>query len=564
MNPLVSYTSRRNFLAGVLSLAAATLVAAPLAAKPAPNEVSAALDTYLTTVYPAGEPGASVLVAKDGQILLRKGYGLANLELEVANRPETVFRIGSVTKQFTAAAVMLLVEEGKVKLEDDFTRYLPDYPKPASPITVEQLLTHTSGIVPYTGLPEWQATMRQDLAADKIVALFKDKPLQFNPGEDWAYNNSAYFLAGQIVEKVSGLSYEQFVEERIFAPLGMKSSRYDHSGEIVPWRAAGYEKPNETFENAEFLSTTQPYSAGALLSTVDDLHLWNRALASGRLLSPASVARMETPVKLGSGLSTRYGYGWAVIDLAGLHIVEHGGDINGFSSYNLRVPAENLDIVVLSNNTGAARPGTVALQLALRTLGLPTEKPKPVLLPAATLDEYVGVYRIADDDRRIVRRAGDRLTIERTGGSRSELQAAARDHFVYPNGESELRFLRDAPGTVTAQQYIPRFGPIRVSEKTADPIPADKQAVRVDPKVFDAYLGTYELTPSLAIVVSRDGDRLIGSPSGQKPVELHPLSETRFFIKEVDAEVEFVRDETGKVGKLVLYQGGELEGKRVK
>lgn len=556
---------RRPHKAGVLSLLlAATLAAAPLAAKPALAEASAALDAYLATVYPPNEPGAAVLVAKDGEVLLRKGYGLANLELSVPNRPETVFRIGSVTKQITAGALMLLVQEGKVRLEDDFTRYLPDYPKPASPITVEQLLTHTSGIVSYTSLPEWQANMRQDLPTDKLVAAFKDKPLQFAPGEDWAYNNSAYFLTGLIIEKVSGLSYEQFVEERIFAPLGMKSSRYDHSSEIVPLRAAGYDKTDAAYENTQFLSTTQPYAAGALLSTVDDLHFWNLALASGKLLTPASVAKIETPTRLKSGQSARYGYGWSVIDLAGLHIVEHGGDINGFSSHNLRVPAENLDVIVLSNNTGATRPGTVALQLALRALGLPTEKPKPAVLPAATLDEYVGVYRIDDEDRRIVRRTGDHLTIERTGGSRTELYPSARDVFFYPNGDSELRFLRDAAGKVTAQEYTPRFGPIRVSEKTADPVPAEKQAVRVDPKVFDAYLGTYELTPALSIVVSRDGDRLIGSPTGQKPVELHPLSESRFFLKEVDAEIEFVRDDKGTVGKLVLYQGGELEGKRVK
>src|SRR4051812_31670906 len=227
-------------------------------------------DELFSRAYPAGEPGAAVLIAKDGKVLLRKAYGLANLELDVPMRPDMVFEIASVTKQFTAAAVLLLQERGKLSVNDEITKYMPDYPTHGQRITIDHLLSHSSGI------PEldWWPRRREDMKVQQIIDLFKDKPLDFNPGEKLSYSNSGYILLGAIIEKASGKRYEDFVEQEIFAPLGMKRSRYGHRDEIVPGLVASYDQAEEGYRVAEYFSLSQPYAAGGLLSTVDDLALW--------------------------------------------------------------------------------------------------------------------------------------------------------------------------------------------------------------------------------------------------------------------------------------------------
>ncbi|HET9226441.1 MAG TPA: serine hydrolase domain-containing protein, partial [Thermoanaerobaculia bacterium] len=269
------------------------------------TDLAAYADKLLTETYRAGEPGAAVLVMKDGKPVLRKGYGLANLELNVPVQPETVFEIGSVTKQFTAAAILMLAERGQLSVEDEITKHLPDYPTHGKTITIDHLLTHTSGIPSYTNMPEWMTRVREDLKVEQIIAMFKDKPLEFAPGENWAYNNSAYILLGAVIEKVSGKTYEDFIEQEIFKPLGMTRSYYGNNSEVVPGRADGYDKEENGYRRARYLSMTQPYAAGSLISTVDDLARWSDALWSGKVLKPESLQRMLTPAQLASGRSTR-------------------------------------------------------------------------------------------------------------------------------------------------------------------------------------------------------------------------------------------------------------------
>src|SRR5215218_277568 len=304
--------------AGALLLTLAACALPAHAASPAaPSDLATYADQLLAAAYAADQPGAAALVMRDGKVVLRKGYGMANLELGVPVSPDMVFELGSITKQFTAASILLLQERGQLRVEDEITRYLTDYPTHGQKITVENLLTHTSGIPSYTGLAEWLPRVREDMKLADLIALFKDKPLEFNPGERWAYDNSGYILLGAIVEKVSGKSYEQFVEEEIFQKLGMTHSRYGHVEELVPLRATGYARDDKGFRNANYLSMTQPYAAGSLMSTVDDLAIWDRALGSEALLKKASLDRMFTPFKLNSGLQTHHGYGIGVTDVEG-------------------------------------------------------------------------------------------------------------------------------------------------------------------------------------------------------------------------------------------------------
>src|SRR6266478_3662313 len=226
----------------------------------------------------------SVLVARDGDVLLSKGYGSANLEWNIPNSPSTKFRLGSVTKQFTAACILLLEERGKLKVEDPVKKHMPDAPASWDKVTIYHLLTHTSGIPSFTGFPDYRSTEAIPSPAEKTVARFRDKPLEFEPGEKWSYSNSGYVLLGYLIERISGDRYEKFVRENIFTPLGMKDSGYDSNSAVIPHRAAGYVFRNNVFENAGFVHMSVPQGAGALYSTTEDLLKWEEGLFGSKVL----------------------------------------------------------------------------------------------------------------------------------------------------------------------------------------------------------------------------------------------------------------------------------------
>ncbi|HLE68652.1 MAG TPA: serine hydrolase domain-containing protein, partial [Vicinamibacteria bacterium] len=367
-----------------------------LASGVAAGQVASDLDAIASSYYPATEPGAAVLVTKDGEVLLRKGYGLADLEQGIPIEPDMVFRIGSVTKQFTAAAILLLEEEGKLSVEDDLRKHLPDYPTSGRTITIAQLLTHTSGIRSYTDMPDFGKRMREDMSVEEIIALFRDEPLGFEPGEKYAYNNSGYVLLGAIIEKASGKTYEAYLREKIFGPLGMSQTYYGSSSRIIPKRAQGYDGVNAEFENAEYLSMTLPYAAGSLLSTVDDLAKWDRGLYGTELLSQASLDKWWKPFSLADGESIHYGYGWSISTYEGHPVVGHGGGINGFTCYLLRMPEDQVFVTVLTNrNDEKTNAGVVARKLAAAAMGKPVTESTVALEPDA-LAKHAGLYRTSE------------------------------------------------------------------------------------------------------------------------------------------------------------------------
>jgi D-alanyl-D-alanine carboxypeptidase len=563
---VVSRSRTRAACALALLLACgAALAQAPDAAPDAQDERAQRIDAYLRSVCPAQEPGAAVIVVDDGEVVLREGYGLANVELGVPITPDMVFRIGSVTKQFTAVAALLLVQEGKLALDDEITKYLPDYPTHGRKITVEHLLTHTSGIKSYTGMPEWLGKRREDLTLEQLIGLFKDQPMDFAPGEKWLYNNSGYVLLGAVLEKASGQSYEELLRSRIFAPLGMRRTGYGHTAPILPGRVAGYQRAQGGWENAAFLSMSQPYAAGALVSTVDDLARWNAALDAGTLLPKPLLARAMTGYALADGKPTGYGYGWAVADWRGHHFVEHGGGIDGFQSYVLREPRTGLFVAVLSNALGREpNPDTVATKVALLALGEPIADPAVVKLAPEVLDRYTGVYRIDAATTRVVTREGDRLFTQRTGGEKLEALPYSETEFFYRDSLERASFRRDAAGKVTGMTLHHRQGGDEEAVKTEEAPPAKRVAVRVAPEVLARYVGEYELFPGFTIVVTQEGEKLFAQATGQPRFEIFAESETKFFLEVVDAQVDFVV-EAGTVTGLVLHQGGrDVPGKKIK
>ncbi len=325
---------------------------------------SARVDAYMRAEMAKRHvPGASVAVVRAGKVVLAKGYGLANVELNVPATPDTVYEMGSITKQFTATAIMMLVEEGKLALDEKITHYLPDLPTAWSGVTVRHLLTHTSGIKSYTSVPNLFSLWRNDYTHAQIIQLVSGDPLAFPPGEKWDYSNTGYFLLGMIIEKVSGKAYSDFLTERIFRPLQMTATRVNDWSAIIKNRAGGYTWRFGALHNADFTSMTWPFSAGVLVSTVRDMAKWDAALYTEKLLKRANLQQMWTPVKLNGGSTFPYGFGWDLEDYRKHKLISHGGGIPGFTSYIARFVDDKLTVIVLTN-TDSADPDSMAHAIA--------------------------------------------------------------------------------------------------------------------------------------------------------------------------------------------------------
>ncbi|MGH9873095.1 MAG: serine hydrolase [Pyrinomonadaceae bacterium] len=527
------------------------------------KDLTTAINEALEKTFKPDEPGAAVIVVKDGKVVFRKGYGLANVELGVPVEPDMVFRLGSVTKQFTAVAILMLAEQNKLSLDDDITKFLPDYPTKGQKITIEQLLTHTSGIKNYTSLPEWLSLWRKDMTVKEIIDLFKDQPMDFAPGERWSYSNSGYILLGAIIEKVSGQTYQEFIEKNIFTPLGMKHSYYDNTARLIPRRVTGYSKVPDGFRNAAYLSMSQPFAAGSLMSSVDDLALWDAALYTEKLVKQQSLKRAWTPRLLNNGKSAHYGYGWSMSSYEGRAIIEHGGGINGFATYALRVPDDRAFVAILTN-LDSMGPGAVAFKIAALAIGKPYREPVAIKLPPTALDQYPGVYQLNDKEEVIIRKDGEKLFADFPGGGSSEIIPSSESEFFIKDSRTRLSFSKNTGG-VNAFVLHDRYETNQEAKKTDKPLPAARKEVSVDPAIYDAYVGEYELAPNFTITISKEGSKLMVQATGQPKRELSPESQTKFFVQEVSAQVEFVVDASGKTTSLVLYQGGQrVPAKKIK
>lgn len=361
-------------------------------------EVVARVDSLAKAFLAEPEsPGLSIAVIRAGRdTLVFQGFGKADLENDIPATPATVYRIGSITKQFTAAAVMRLVENGSVRLGDSIGKFLPDLPRAWRPVKVRQLLNHTSGIPSYTDLGEsWAKRWGEHMSPDTLVALTADKPMDFPPGTGWRYDNTGYVVLGMLLEKVSGKPYAEYLDSTLFRPLGLKDTRYCDRAPLIPHRARGYQRKGKEFTNAPYLDMSQPYAAGALCSTVGDLARWNRLLASGKVVSPASFSKMTTP----EGDANLNGYGFGLVRGAiGSHImIEHGGGIHGFITSNAYFPSDSLSITVLTN-AAPSDPDALLDNIARAVFGVPLVQPVQaageVPLPDSVRDAVQGKYNV--------------------------------------------------------------------------------------------------------------------------------------------------------------------------
>jgi CubicO group peptidase (beta-lactamase class C family) len=404
----------------------------------------------------------SVLVARGNDIVLSKGYGSANLEWGIPNAPSTKFRLGSITKQFTAASILLLEERGKLKVDDLVKQHLPDAPAAWDKVTIFHVLTHTSGIPSFTSFPDYPSLEPFATTPEKLVARFRDRPLEFEPGQRYNYSNSGYVLLGYLIERISGQSYERFVQENIFTPLGMKDSGYDSNSAVLARRAAGYEPGPNGPVNAGFIHMSIPHGAGALYSTTEDLLRWEQGLFGGKVLSTSSLEKMTTPFR------SDYAFGLGVRTANGRKSIEHGGGIEGFNTMLAYYPESKLTVVVLGNLNGGA-PTQIANQLA-------------------------------------------RLVF----------------------GESVV-------------------------------LPSERKEITLDPKVLTRFVGAYQMGPGTNMLITLENNQLISQMTNQGPVPIFPQSETVFFPKVVDAELEFSgSDPQARATLLTLRQNGrDMPAKRL-
>jgi CubicO group peptidase (beta-lactamase class C family) len=516
--------------------------------------VAKSIEAALVPHFKADEPGATVIVTRDGKTLYRGAFGLSNVENKTPLKPDDVLRIGSLTKQFTAVSILMLADQGKLKVSDPITKYLTDYPKTGDGVTIEHLLTHTSGVPSYTDAPDYGTHMSKTVSVNEMIARFKDQPLKFTPGSKWEYSNSGYFLLGAIIERVSGISYADFVAKNIFEPLGMKDSAYEGFERGNKRRVEGYADRTRV---APPLDMSQPYAAGSLLSSVDDLAKWDAAIAAGKLLKPATWKRAFTAYTLNDGSKTTYGYGWGVRKMQGMDTLAHSGGINGFVSYGMHVPEAKVYAAMLFNRAGGggASPGYLTEKIAAIAAGKPYKELKAISLDATALDKHIGIYKIDEKTNRIVSRDGNQLFIQRTGGNKGPIMAASATEFFQPNSFTTFTFETDASGETTHLVVNQASGTDKSPRVSKTP-PAPRKGIPLAAGVFDQYAGVYTIVPGVTMTVSRDGEKFLTQVTRQGPIEILAETEDRFFAKDIDAQIRFVKDADGKVNQLVIQQGG--------
>jgi CubicO group peptidase (beta-lactamase class C family) len=492
----------------------------------------------------------AVLVARGTDVILSKGYGSANLEWAVPNTPTTKFRLGSITKQFTAASILLLEERGKLKLDDPIKKYVPDAPAAWDTITIFNLLTHSSGIPNFTSLPDYSSLKLRDTPVAKTVATVRDKPLDFAPGEKMSYSNSGYLVLGDVVERITGASYEKFVTDNIFTPLGMKDSGYDSNTAVIPRRAAGYMPSPAGPVNAGFVHMSIPHGAGALYSTTEDLLRWEQGLFGGKLLSAASIEKMTTPFK------SDYALGVVVRTANGRKVVQHGGGIDGFNTFLAYYPDNKLTVAVLANVNGET-PTQIATKLADLAFGgavqLTSER-KEISLPVATLSKYVGTYEVAPGVNMLMRLDGDHLTTQLPGQPQFPVFPESETKFFLKVVDAQVEFFTDASGAVThAVMY--QNGRERKVPRISATVPAQRKETTLPAATLARYVGSYQMKPEVELTVTLDGSQLKAQLTGQPAYPIFAETETLFFYKVVDATLEFQRDASGAVTAVRLRQG---------
>ena len=531
----------------------------------------------------------SALVADNFDVVLKKGYGFANMEWNIQNAADTKHRLGSITKQFTSMLIMQLAEKGKIKLDGKLTEYLPYYRKDTGDnITIEMLLTHTSGIPSYTSEADFiKNVSRKFYKPDDFVKEHCSGDLEFEPGKQYAYNNSGYFILGAIIEKITGKTYEAFLKENIFDPLEMKNSGYDLAESILLKRASGYEKSLEGYRNAPFLDMSLPYAAGSLYSTVEDLLVWDKALQTEKLLPKKFMDEIFKPRV--DAFGAKYGFGWRIaktkINDVEFDVITHGGGINGFNTINYFIPKKG-QVVILFSNAGGAPLNEITEKIIDILNG------KEAKMPAQSLTEHLadvikeeGIKTAVDQFKQMkeekdafILRENEMNQLGYSLMSENKLDEAIavfklnveefpKSANVYDSyGEALLKKGNKEEAIVNYKKSLelnPRnTGAVKVLKENGVAVDEPKE-IKLSAEILKQYIGKYQFAPNFIMTVTVNGERIFVQATGQPQAEIFPLAEDKFYPKVVEAQIRFIK-ENRVVNQLILLQNGrEMPAKKI-
>lgn len=544
------------------------------------------LDDLLGMYHEYGLFNGSVLIAEQGEVVYKKGFGMANMEWDIPNAPNTKHRLGSITKQFTAMLILQLVADEAIDLEAPITTYLPNYPKKTGDIiTTHHLLTHTSGIPNYTSFPDFfKNESRNPYTPDEFVEVFAHKDLDFAPGERFSYSNSGYFLLGVIAEKLTEKTYEQLLHDNIFSPAGMNATGYDNHKDILKNRATGYEKNGLSYVNSDYLDMSIPYAAGSMYSTAEDLFLWDQALYTDKLLPKELMDLYFKPYVAAWG-DSHYAYGWGVgKEMIGntedsVDAIAHGGGINGFNTNISRVIADK-SLVVLLNNTGGSSLNemTRAIRGILydKTYDLPkrsTANEVFGVIEAEGIEAGIAYFKtIKDDDtfnlsENEMNGVGYRLMREERVAEALQVFKLNMDEFpesfnVYDSYAEALMNLGQNDAAIANYTKSVEMNPANqngidmLEELGADTSKLVEEVIVPD-DLLKSYVGEYELAPGFILTVTKEDGQLKAQATGQPAFEIYPKSNSVFYLKVVIAQVTFNAAKDGTIESLTLLQGGQ-------
>jgi len=566
MRKIVTMNGHALTAAALLALAAPAMaegaVPAATAVAPAKEDLRKLADAVLAESYAADGPGAAVVVMQGGKIVYTGARGMADIAAGKPITPDTVFRLGSITKQFAAAVIVQLAQEGKLSLDDPLSKFLPGYPEPGRSATVRQLLQHTSGIQSYTEMPGVMNPVSTAIprSTETLVAVFKDAPAVSKPGEVWAYNNSGYVLIGAIIEKVTGKAWHEALAERITRPLGLASIRDGVAGEAAnPAMAKGYTgEATAAAQPSQYIHMSTPGAAGSLIGTVGDLAKWAEALHHGKVVDAAHYAMMIAPTQLPDGSTYPYGFGLGLDPMRGRAAIWHSGGIFGFETDSIYLPEADIFVAVFANSDAPqTSPGVVMRRIAAAAIGDAYPAFTRTAPDLAALEPFYGVYAIPGGGERRFYAKDGKLYTQRKGGGTLETFAAGDNRFFYgPATLSWFALTRADDGTAVMEFAQNGELPAQIATRSG-PIPPEAAAIAVPRAVLERYAGNYALGPMvLTIAFTADGTALTGQLTGQPPIPLIPVAEGEFEAEGVDARLIFEAGE-GKAAAVTLDQGGQ-------
>ena len=393
------------------------------------SQLRKSIDSLVLEQVKPTDPGMAILIAKKGKVVYEKAFGSANLELNVPLQPDMIFQIGSITKQFTAVSILQLVEQNKISLQDTLQKYIKDFPYKGYPITIENLLTHTSGIKDFMTINHpGQNVLRWDFTPLQLIDHFKNAPLEFAPGSKYNYTNSGYVLLGRVIEIVSGKSYQNYLLENVIQKAGLKNTFFANADTIIPKRVSSYTRDRGFYDNSDYLSISFGYGCGDLLSNVEDLFKWNTALINGIVIKKETLEKAFTPFKLSSGIYTSYGYGWFIDNVNGVKRIHHEGQISGFVTEEKYFPVEDIFVATMANikspeDTTEFSANRYKLYENISLLAIGKQLQKSVVVNSNVLDKYIGVYQLTTAKKRsiTISKQGDHLVGELAGQGTTKL-----------------------------------------------------------------------------------------------------------------------------------------------